>query len=95
VPSSAPAGLVDTAQQSLGAALGIAGKLGDRGTDLAVSGRISFVDGLANAFLVSAGALVLCAIVFAFVIPGRQKMDDQFEALSDADADRPQAEVTP
>ena len=97
VPSSAPAGLVDTAQQSLGAALGIAGKLGDRGTDLAVSARISFVDGLANAFLVSAGALVLCAIVFAFVIPGRQKMDDQFEALSDADADvdRPRAEVTP
>jgi EmrB/QacA subfamily drug resistance transporter len=93
-PSSAPAGLVDTAQQSLGAALGIAGRLGDRGGALADGARISFVDGLANAFVVSAGALILCAIVFAVVIPGRQKADGELETSSDPDGSRPLAEVT-
>ena len=78
-PSSAPAGLVDAAQQSLGAALGIASKLGDRGSALADGARISFVDGLANAFLVSAGALVLCAVIFAVTSPAARTTDGQPE----------------
>ncbi len=93
-PSSAPAGLVDTAQQSLGAALGIASRLGDRGSALADGARMSFVDGLAGAFLVSAGALIVCAIIFAVIIPGRQKTDGQPEASSDPEGIRSPAEVT-
>ena len=75
-PASAPDGLVDTAQESLGAALGIAARLGERGDALAVGARGAFVDGLAYAFLASAGALVLCAIVFALVLPRRKAQDE-------------------
>jgi MFS family permease len=75
-PETAPEGLVDTAQESLGAALGIAARLGERGDALAAGARTAFVDGLADAFLVSAGALLLCAVVFAVVIPRRRTPDE-------------------
>ena len=61
---------------------------------LADGARMSFVDGLAGAFLVSAGALVVCAIIFAVIIPGRQKTDGQPEASSDPEGIRSPAEVT-
>jgi EmrB/QacA subfamily drug resistance transporter len=76
-PSSAPADLVETAQQSLGAALGIAARLGDPGTALASGARAAFVGGLGDAFLVSSGALALCALVFAVIVPGRQRPDEE------------------
>jgi len=75
-PASAPDGLVGTAQESLGAALGIAARLGESGDALAVGARGAFVDGLAYAFLASAAALVLCAVVFAVVLPRRHTPDE-------------------
>lgn len=84
-PASAPDGLVDTAQQSLSAALGVATQLGDGGGALAFGARAAFVDGLADSFIVAAGALLLCAIVFALVLPGRPPADQSSPPLLDAD----------
>lgn len=69
-PTSAPPELVESAQHSLGSALAVAAGLGDRGSALADGARAAFVDGLEVAFLCSAGALLLCAVVFALVLPG-------------------------
>jgi hypothetical protein len=88
-PASAPDGLVETAQESLGAALGIATRLGERGDDLALGARSAFVDGLADAFLASAAALVLCAVVFAVVIPRRPKPAEPPSTTSDPEHGTP------
>jgi EmrB/QacA subfamily drug resistance transporter len=88
-PDSAPDGLVDTAQESLGAALGIAARLGERGDALGEGARTAFVDGLAVAFLGSASLLVLCAVVFAVVIPRRGKPEQLPPAVPDTMHERP------
>src|SRR3954471_10381997 len=75
-PASAPPELVDTAQQSLSAALGLASHLGERAGGLADGARSAFVDGMSNAFVLSAGLLLICAVVFAALIPGRQTEDE-------------------
>jgi EmrB/QacA subfamily drug resistance transporter len=71
-PAGAPKGLVDTAQESLAAALGIATHLGDRGAALATAARSAFVDGMVDAYLTSAAFLVLAAVALAILIPGRE-----------------------
>src|SRR4051812_7237077 len=71
-PASAPPAVVDTAQQSLSAALGLAGHLGERAGGLADGARSAFVDGMSNAFVLSAGLLLICGIVFAALIPKRE-----------------------
>lgn len=75
-PDSAPSELVDTAQQSLAAALGLASHLGERAGGLADGARGAFVAGLSNAFVLSAGLLLVGAIVCAALIPGRDQEDE-------------------
>ena len=71
-PATAPRKLVDAAQESLGAGLHVAMSSGDRGRTLATSARAAFMDGLSSALLVSAGALVVCALLFVALIPARR-----------------------
>lgn len=71
-PGDAPIGLVHSAQDSLAAALGIAARLGDRGTGLAAGARQAFVDGIGIALITSAAALVLATLVLAVAIPGKR-----------------------
>lgn len=72
-PAAAPHGLVHAAQESLGAALAIAARLPAHGADLAAGARQAFVDGFGNALWVSAAGLVLLAVLFALVLPGRRR----------------------
>ncbi len=69
-PAAAPDAVVQGAQQSLGAALGIASTLGDRGQQLADGARDAFTSGMVDAFSAAAGLLVLAALLFGFLIPG-------------------------
>ena len=72
-PAAAPDAVVQGAQQSLGAALGIASALGDRGQQLADGARAAFTSGMVDAFSAAAALLVLAAVLFAFLIPGEQE----------------------
>ena len=87
---SAPAGLVNAAQESLGAALGIAGRLGDRGAGLATGARHAFVSGMGDALLVSAGALVVVMLILLVAIPGKKSSESQ--APEDEAAEQPELE---
>ena len=53
----------------MAAALGVADRLGARGTSLADGARNAFVDGMDVALLVSSGTLLGLAVLFLFVIP--------------------------
>ena len=70
-PAGAPDGIVESARESLAAALGIAGHLGDAGLALATGARSAFVDGMGLALTASAGVLFVTAAVLLVAIPGR------------------------
>jgi hypothetical protein len=55
------------AQDSLPAALAVAGRLGDPGTGLAAAARDAFTDGMSTALLVAAGLLLLVAAGLALL----------------------------
>ena len=71
-PSGAPDGLVESARESLAAALGIASHLGDTGMGLATGARSTFVDGMGLAFVTSTVVLFAAAAVLLVAIPGRR-----------------------
>ena len=71
-PSGAPDGLVESARESLAAALGIASHLGDTGMGLATGARSAFVDGMGLAFVTSTVVLFAAAAVLLVAIPGRR-----------------------
>jgi hypothetical protein len=72
-PPGTPAPVVEKAQQSLGAALGMASHLGDSGRGLADAAREAFTNGAADAFYLATGLLCLTAVLLGFLIPGRSK----------------------
>ncbi|WP_200944933.1 MULTISPECIES: MFS transporter [unclassified Nocardioides] len=74
VPSGAPSKVVAVAQDSLGAALAVADRLGVNGAHLADFARDSFLDGLATAFTASAVLLGLAAVALLVAIPGRTRI---------------------
>lgn len=84
-PAEAPPALVEGAQQSLGAALGIASTMGERGAQLATGAREAFTSGMADTLYTAGGLLLLTALLFAFLIPGKsaQNSDDEVAAKPD------------
>jgi EmrB/QacA subfamily drug resistance transporter len=72
-PAAAPESVVERAQQSLGAALGMAAHLGDGGRELAAAAREAFTGGAADAFYLSTGLLCGAALLLGFLIPGRSQ----------------------
>lgn len=84
-PAAAPPALVEGAQQSLGAALGIASTMGERGAQLATGARDAFTSGMADTLYTAGGLLLLTALLFAFLIPGKsaQNSDDEVAAKPD------------
>ena len=87
-PADAPSGLVDAARESLAAALGVADRLGERGTSLADGARHAFVDGMDVALLVSAGTLFGLAVLFLFVIPAAKPRTRPEQANDERDDTR-------
>ena len=90
-PAATPHAVVEGAQQSLGAALGIASALGDRGQQLADAARNAFISGMAEAFAASAGLLVLAALLFGFLIPKTEERTT--EGNADPEQDEPPVET--
>ncbi len=86
-PANAPAALVDGARESLASALGIAGRLGDRGTSLADGARHAFVDGMGVALITSSAALVAALVIFIVAIPGKKAELESAQEDAYVDAD--------
>ena len=91
-PAGAPDGIVESARESLAAALGIAGHLGDAGLALATGARSAFVDGMGLALTASAGVLFVTAAVLLVAIPGRGATAQAAHG-EDAEADRTDEEL--
>jgi hypothetical protein len=72
-PAAAPDSLVEAAQQSLGAPLGIASSMGERGQQLAAGARGALSSGMAAVFHSADVLLVLAALRLAFLIPGKRE----------------------
>jgi EmrB/QacA subfamily drug resistance transporter len=89
-PAATPHAVVDGAQQSLGAALGIASALGDRGQQLADAVQNAFISGMAEAFAASAGLLVLAALLFGVLVPNTEHRTA--EGNADPEQDEPPVE---
>ncbi|MER6784783.1 MFS transporter [Streptomyces sp. NPDC000658] len=66
-----PAGLRDTAGESIEATLGVAAKLGDQGRALVVPAHDAFLHAMHVTALCGAGVAVVGAIVVAVFLPGR------------------------
>lgn len=67
---SVPPKVLELVQNSLGAALGVAERLGAPGDRLADLARGAFVDGLGTAFTIGAFLLATAAVVMLIAIPG-------------------------
>ena len=89
-PAGAPDGIVESARESLAAALGIAGHLGDAGLGLATGARSAFVDGMGLALTASAAVLFVTAAVLLVAIPRRQ---DTVSAVPEEDTEEVSALV--
>ena len=72
-PAGAAASVVEGAQQSLVAALGMAPHPRFRGRDLADAAREAFTSGAADAFSLATGLLCLTALLLGLLIPGRSE----------------------
>jgi hypothetical protein len=70
------------AHDSLGAALGVAGRLGAAGDTLAQAARGAFVDAMGDVALVAAAAALLGALVTLMLLPARARAP---QPLPDAD----------
>ncbi|WP_333740044.1 MFS transporter [Streptomyces sp. IBSBF 2806] len=68
-----PAGLRDTAGESIEATLGVAAKLGDQGRALVVPAHDAFLHAMHVTALCGAGVALVGAIVVAVFLPGRPK----------------------
>jgi EmrB/QacA subfamily drug resistance transporter len=68
-----PSQVAAVAQDSVGAALGAAGRLGPAGGQLAGAARGSFADAMGDAVLVGAGAVLLAALVVLAFLPARPR----------------------
>jgi|tagenome__1003787_1003787.scaffolds.fasta_scaffold20916899_1 EmrB/QacA subfamily drug resistance transporter len=82
-PVGAPDALIDGAQQSLGAALSIASGAGGRGQELADVARDAFIGGMADAFYLAGGLLIIAAIVLAVLIPGERRPEPDVAAAAE------------
>jgi EmrB/QacA subfamily drug resistance transporter len=80
-----PTGVVDAARESIGAAMVIAGQVGEvPGRELASAASHAFVDGIGVALLIAAGVAVLGAVVAWLALPARAHDfvgDDDVEAV--------------
>lgn len=76
-PAAAPDSVVERAQQSLGAALHVASRLGDDGKGLADAARDAFTAGASDAFYVASGLLCLAALLLGFFIPGGSRTESE------------------
>ncbi|MER5882550.1 MFS transporter [Streptomyces sp. NPDC001941] len=72
-----PAGLRDTAGESIEATLAVAEKLGPAGRALVDPANAAFLDAMHVTALASAGVALLGALVVALFLPGRAKGPDQ------------------
>lgn len=72
-----PAGLRDTAGESIEATLGVAGKLGARGEALVGSANDAFLHAMHVTALCGAGVAIVGAVVVALFLPGKPKEPQQ------------------
>jgi hypothetical protein len=78
--SSLGEGVPAAARTSVGAALGVATRLGgDQGASLALAAKSAYVDGLGVGVLVAAGVALLGSIVALAFLPSRAKEEAQAE----------------
>ncbi len=89
-PAAAPAPVVERAQESLGAALGMASRLGDTGQGLGDAAREAFMGGAADAFYLATALLSVAALLLGLLIPGGSQAEptaaDQDELVPPVDA---------
>ena len=85
-PATAPDTVVERAQQSLGAALHVASRLGDDGKGLADAARAAFTGGASDAFYVAAGLLCMAALLLGIFIPGRSEPESAEAGQDESDA---------
>jgi EmrB/QacA subfamily drug resistance transporter len=76
-PAAAPGALVERAQESLGAALSVATRLGERGDGLAEAARHAFTGGAAEALYASSALLCLTALLLGVLIPAKPRVDSE------------------
>jgi len=70
-PSAASA-----ASDSVGAALGVAGRIGPQASELVQAARSAFVESMGNAALVAAGVALLGAMVALFFLPAQPRASE-------------------
>jgi len=71
--SNLPPSAASAASDSVGAALGVAGRIGPRASDLVQAARSAFVESMGDAALVAAGVALLGAMVALLFLPARPR----------------------
>ena len=74
--SNLPPPAASAANDSVGGALSVAGRIGPQASELVLAARSAFVESMGDAVLVAAGVAMLGAMVALFFLPARPRSDE-------------------